>query len=438
MFLHYLDLSWRSFKRTPVVSVLMVFAVAVGIGITMTSLSVYHMMSMDPIPEKSDKLFHLQLQTMEGEQTRRGSPDGLPYQMTYQDAVALSNAPIPARKVPSMKAGFSVHMNTPEVKPFIETARMTNRDFFDMFNLSFVHGGPWTLEQQDNATPVVVINEEINNRLFGGANSVGNMIYLDNRSYLVVGVMKQWKLNIKFYDVNNGAFHDAEQLFLPFSLIAPFEIDTWGNTNGWKSEETNTFQQKMRSEDLWIQFWAELNNEQEEREYGEFLMSYMQEQQKSGRFDRDQLEYALRDVLETMDYRGVVSEDNRILVGLSFMFLAVCLANILGLLLAKFLRRAPEVGVRRALGASKTQVFYQHLVEVSLLGLMGGIVGIGISQLGLWGVRLTQDYYTELATMDITMLIAAPAIAITSCVIAGLYPAWLVCGTTPATYLKTQ
>ena len=52
MFLHYLDLSWRSFKRTPLVSFLMVLAIAIGIGVTMTSLSVYHMMSADPIPEK--------------------------------------------------------------------------------------------------------------------------------------------------------------------------------------------------------------------------------------------------------------------------------------------------------------------------------------------------------------------------------------------------
>ena len=44
MFLHYIDLSWRSIKRTPVISFLMVFAIAIGIGLTMTSLSVYHMM----------------------------------------------------------------------------------------------------------------------------------------------------------------------------------------------------------------------------------------------------------------------------------------------------------------------------------------------------------------------------------------------------------
>ncbi|MGB0842962.1 MAG: ABC transporter permease, partial [Pseudoalteromonas shioyasakiensis] len=65
MFLHYLDLSWRSFKRTPLVSFLMVLAIAIGIGVTMTSLSVYHMMSADPIPEKSSDLYSVQLQTMD-------------------------------------------------------------------------------------------------------------------------------------------------------------------------------------------------------------------------------------------------------------------------------------------------------------------------------------------------------------------------------------
>ena len=120
------------------------------------------------------------------------------------------------------------------------------------------------------------------------------------------------------------------------------------------------------------------------------------------------------------------------------MFLAVCLANILGLLLAKFLSRAPEVGVRRALGASKRQIFLQHLVEVAMLGCFGGLLGIVIAQIGLLGVRQSYDYYSSLATMDLTMLISAPLIAISTCILAGLYPAWLVCRTNPAIYLKSQ
>jgi putative ABC transport system permease protein len=69
---------------------------------------------------------------------------------------------------------------------------------------------------------------------------------------------------------------------------------------------------------------------------------------------------------------------------------------------------------------------------------MGGIIGIAIAQLGLLGVRQSYEYYDALATMDTAMLLAAPLIAISTCIMAGLYPAWLVCNTTPATHLKTQ
>jgi putative ABC transport system permease protein len=78
------------------------------------------------------------------------------------------------------------------------------------------------------------------------------------------------------------------------------------------------------------------------------------------------------------------------------------------------------------------------LVEVSLMGLLGGVFGIAIAQLGLWGVRSTSDNFNALATMDLNMLLAAPTIAISASIIAGLYPAWLVCKTQPAIYLKTQ
>jgi putative ABC transport system permease protein len=189
---------------------------------------------------------------------------------------------------------------------------------------------------------------------------------------------------------------------------------------------------------MWLQFWVQLDTPEAVQDFSQYLHAYLEQQGQLGRFERDNVEFALRDVKEWLAYNNVVSEDNQVLVGLSFMFLAVCLANILGLLLGKFLKRAPEVGVRRALGASKRQVFYQHLVEVSVLGLIGGVLGIAIAQLGLWGVRATYSYYSALATMDVTMLLAAPIIAISACVLAGLYPAWLVCRTTPAIYLKTQ
>ena len=437
MFTHYLDLAWRSFKRTPLVSILMVVAIGVGIGITMTSLSVYHMASMDPIPTKSDKLFNVQLGTMD-EGNTWWTEDDLPQQVTYKDAMALYKASTPARKVPSMRSGFTVHMNNDQVKPFLESTRVTGRDFFAMFELGFLYGDTWTMQQEDGAAPVVVISEELNDKLFNGENSIGKEIYLDDGSFQVVGVIKKWNIHTKYYDINNGAFNAPENVFMPITQIAALELPTWGNSNGWKYQDINTFQDRLNSEIFWLQFWVELDSPQQETEYREYLTSYLTEQGKLDRYTREELYFGLRNVNDWLAYSNVVSEENRILVGLSFMFLIVCLANILGLLLGKFLRRAPEIGVRRALGASKGNIFMQHLVEVSVLGFLGGLLGIGIAQLGLWGVRETYDYYSALATMDVSMLIAAPVIAISACIIAGLYPAWLVCRTTPALYLKTQ
>ena len=437
MFLHYIDLAWRSLKRTPLVSILMVAAIGIGIGITMTSLSVYYMMSMDPIPNKSSQLFQPQINTRD-----EGDPwwteDDLPYQMTYKDAMFLHNADTPVRKTASMRTGFTVHMDSSEIKPSLASARVAGRDFFPMFELDFVYGSAWTLQQEQNANKVVVIEKQLNDKLFGGKNSIGKEIYLDDEKFQIVGVTQPWNIHIKYYDLNNGDFVKPENIFIPISLISTMELTPWGNSNGWKYEEINTFEERLHSELFWLQMWVELNTPEQVASYKAFLQDYLTEQGGTGRYTRDKVDYALRDVNEWLEYNKVVSEDNKVLLGLSFMFLVVCLANILGLLLGKFLRRAPEVGVRRALGANKRQIFMQHLVEVSMLGFLGGLLGIVIAQLGLWGVRATYSYYSDIATMDMSMLLVAPAIAIVACIIAGLYPAWLVCRTTPAIYLKTQ
>jgi len=437
MFIHYIDLGWRSLKRTPLVSILMILAIAVGIGITMTSLSVYHMMSMDPIPHKSDKLFSVQLNTTD-DGTNWWTQDDMPLQITYKDAMALHNADIAARKTASVRALFTLQMDDIGVKPFLASTRVTGREFFPMFDLEFIYGAAWTSEQEAAATPVVVLDEETNDRLFAGENSVGKQIYLDDTTFRIVGVIKQWRIHTKYYDLNNGAFNSPESIFIPITLVAPMEIQNMGNSNGWKFEEINTFQERLQSELFWLQFWVELNTPKELQDYSDYLQAYLEEQGTKGRYERKVAQFKLRDVNQWMQYNNVVSADNKVLVGLSFLFLAVCLANILGLLLGKFLRRAPEVGVRRALGASKRQIFLQHLVEVSMLGLFGGVMGIAIAQLGLWGVRFTSNEYASLATMDMNMLLAAPTIAIGACILAGIYPAWLVCKTQPAIYLKTQ
>jgi putative ABC transport system permease protein len=61
MFAYYFDLALRSFRRNKALTALMVLAIALGIGASMTTLTVFHVLSGDPLPSKSSKLFYVQL-----------------------------------------------------------------------------------------------------------------------------------------------------------------------------------------------------------------------------------------------------------------------------------------------------------------------------------------------------------------------------------------
>ena len=57
MFGYYLDLALRSLKRNQVLTAMMVLAIALGIGASMTTLTVLHVLSGDPLPGKSSQLY---------------------------------------------------------------------------------------------------------------------------------------------------------------------------------------------------------------------------------------------------------------------------------------------------------------------------------------------------------------------------------------------
>lgn len=144
------------------------------------------------------------------------------------------------------------------------------------------------------------------------------------------------------------------------------------------------------------------------------------------------------DVATWLEYNNVVPEDNKILVGLSALFLSVCLVNILGLMLTKFLKRAPEVGVRRAIGASRAQIFAQYMVEVGMIGLLGGLLGLAWAYASLYGLSAQFEVSKGLTHLSASMWIITPSIAVGTALLAGLYPAWVVCRTKPSVYLKSQ
>lgn len=94
--------------------------------------------------------------------------------------------------------------------------------------------------------------------------------------------------------------------------------------------------------------------------------------------------------------------------------------------------------MRRALGASKREIFKQLLIEAGVVGLAGGVCGLLLAFIGLWLVRQQPADYASLARLDLVMLGATFALAVGSSIAAGLLPAWRACQVAPALQLKSQ
>ena len=438
MLSYYLKLTLKSLRRNPVMSILMVVALGLGIGAFMTTYTVYYLMSGNPIPHKSEQLFAVQLDNWDPNNPPTESPRDVQPQLTYRDSQYLMHADTPAKnQVATYASSFIVSPDDEAATPFLEDSRVTYQSFFSMFEVPFKFGQPWPGSEDESSRKMVVISDRLNEQLFGGENSVGRKITLNDNAFEIVGVMEEWQPTPRFYQVDWGAFDDVEDIFVPFGVGKDMVLEPAGNTNCWAPREGDGLEAFLRSECVWIQFWAELETPRQAAEYKEFLTNYINDQKTLGRFPRPTNAF-ISDVMTWMDLMDVVSDDNRVLMRLSFLFLLVCVLNTVGLLLAKFLNKAPEVALRRAMGASQGAVFRQNLLEVATIGVLGGLVGIGLAALGLLLVEKLYNGYQHLVGLDPVMLFTAVSISVVASVLAGLYPVWRATQLAPAGLLKTQ
>ena len=445
MFGYYLQLAFRNLRRNPGLTALMIGAVALGIAVCVMTLTMYRAMSGNPIWWKNDVLYAV---TIDGwdpkEPYNEDKPELPPWQLTYRDATALYGVRHPEAQAHHAQGDWRPGTRWRRSSPNARTTRVTTNDFFAIFDVPFQYGGGWTDAADKGPEPVLVLSKKMNDKFFRGENSVGRRIRWDDREFRIVGVLDHWLPLPTFYDVNNGALEEPEDVYIPFGWSVPLELDSAGNTQGWKPEDIKTYQEFLASETIWIQMWVELPDAAARERFQAFIDNYAREQKHAGRFQRP-LNNRLTKVDQWLVDNDVVENDDRVLVGLAFAFLAVCLLNTVGLLLAKFLNNAAITGVRRALGASRRQVFLQHLVEVGVISSIGAVLGLALGGLLLMGLRAlytidpTDAGGTQaLAHVDLTSVVTALALAFFATIAAGLYPAWRIGRIPPAIYLKAQ
>jgi len=433
MFKYYLQLGLRSLRRNPVLTALMVLAIGFGVASSMTTYTVFRAMSGDPIPWKSDKLFFPQIDAW-GPNPRNGTEPA--DAMTYIDAVSLTRDHRAHLQSALYPIAPTVHSDDPTQKSRTAPGQAVDSEFFPMLDVPFLYGGGWTAADDEQHARVAVISKSLNQRLFEGTNSVGQSIQLDSHSYRVSGVLDDWHPQPKFYDLaTTDAFGTADQVFLPFTTATDAQLATRSGFlciklpgPGWAAT--------LNSSCVWIGYMVELDTPSQVSTYRTYLEGYAREQQASGRFGWVP-NNRLRDFSAWLDFEHVVPPQTKISFVVALCLLLVCMVNTVGLLLAKFLRRSGEIGVRRALGASRLAIAVQFGVEAGTIGMAGGVLGLMLTWLGVQVMHGSLPrQFAALAHIDLLLLWQTLLLAVVATVLAGLYPIWRAMYVRPALRLK--
>src|SRR5690348_3079669 len=226
MFRYYFQLGVRSLRRNPALTALMVLTLAVGVACSMATFTVLYVMSGDPIPHKSDRLFVPRLDNAPMQGYAEG--DEPSDQMTYQDARNLLASNQGVRRTALYGIATGIESGRPDLPPFLAEGVSPTRDFFAMFEVPFLYGAPWSKAEEDGAKDVLVISRELSEKMFGAkVNPVGKTVRFNDATWNIVGVVDTWKPMPRYYRLingNGGSFVGTESIFVPFQTAIRHEM----------------------------------------------------------------------------------------------------------------------------------------------------------------------------------------------------------------------
>src|SRR5262249_8656989 len=244
-----------------------------------------------------------------------------PAQLTRADAEELYRARRADRQAIMYGGGLRVQPQSRGEASFRVDARYTTPEFFAMFDVPFRYGGGWDDKAEADAQRVAVIGRDLNDRLFGDANSFGREILLGGTAFRVIGVLDHWRPAPKFYDLYVGkrSFQDSEQVFLPFHTALDLKLESTGLVNCFGPVPPGAGDYALASPCVWVQMWSELGSASKATDYQAYLERYSNEQRVNGRYSRPS-NVRMRSLREYLDFNKVIPQDVRLQVWVAFAF----------------------------------------------------------------------------------------------------------------------
>jgi putative ABC transport system permease protein len=396
----------------------------------MTTMSILHALSGDPIPQKSQRLFQLSL-------IYRDQPTSRV--LNFEDAQSLLTWVSKEDSAVALAQGFGdIHAFADIAPEHSVLVRYTTRQFFALFDAPFLHGGPWGKTQDADGDHVAVITEKLATTMFRGSKAIDQSISYGGATFRVVGILSSWAVLPKFYDLSAGAYAPSDDVYIPIRAVAGLNSKAFVAYSCDSDTDPGLFENvnMLRSPCLWASVWMQSANRENVKRYQNWLTSFTKQPEQRNRAGSAVTGYRLESVAAVLANAQVIPGSLRIYSTMGFFFLGLCIVSAMSTLLGKFSAQASEIGIRRALGASRLHVVFQLLAESMLLGFAGSIIGFLLSLLGLAFVRRMPIAYLKLATTDGTMLLVTICISIACGLLAGALPALNVSRLDPAKLMR--
>lgn len=287
----------------------------------------------------------------------------IPRDLTLADAKALTRHPSIARVAPiNVGAAEASWQNRKrEIAVLGSTSEILEVRHWKMAQGTFLPESDW-----DRASPVCVIGSKVRDEIFGAHAALGQWIRLGENRYRVIGIMgsEGRSIGVDVEDVVIIPVSSAQALFnVPSLFRILIEVKSREAIPRVIEFATNTIR---------------------DRHQGEEDVTVITQDAVLATFDR---------ILGALTYA---------VGGIAAISLAVAGILIMNVMLVAVSQRTAEIGLLKALGASRKEIMLLILIEALLLSCIGGLIGLGIGQLGSLGIRsafpVIQAYPPDWAT----------------------------------------
>lgn len=410
MFRNYIVSAFRTFSRNKAYTFINVIGLGLGIACAVLIFSlIKYNVTFDDFHKDAHRIYRITTQlNLDEKKTIPGVPSPLPQAFRSDYGFSESVTVVYNSNNELITVG-----DGQQQQKFEEDVAFAEPSFFELFNFPLVKGDRKNMLNNPNS---VVMTERLAKKYFGNADPIGKQIRIANKSdLLVTGILKDLPVNTD----------RTEELYLPFTKLK--NLQPWVVSDEWRNVNDNM--------QCFFKLKAGVSAADVNRLLPAFVHKYY-----SGKDSKEwqfQLQ-PLADIHMNTEYGARVGKDSLVALGCIglFLVLASCI-NFINLATAQAISRSKEIGVRKVLGSSRPQLFWQFIVETVIIGIMAVVVAMVVAEAALPFVNQLFHIHIQINLFTDPYLSGFMIVLLAVMVFAsGFYPGLVMAGIQPVLALK--